>query len=150
MIIFLDFDGVLHPQYDGAWVRPEQAFCHLPRLEAVLRAFPGVDLVVSSEWRRQFPLAALRARFSPDIAARIVGATPVAASAEHAGRYVPARREAEILQWLDSADRATEPWLALDDAVWQFDRYRDRVIACPAHTGFDGLAEAALRQRLED
>jgi len=151
MIIFLDFDGVLHPRYDGTWVPPEQAFCHLPRLEAVLRDFPCVDLVVSSEWRRQFPLAALRAHFSPDIAARIVGATPVAASAAHAGRYVPARREAEILQWLDSAGRtADEPWLALDDAVWQFDQHRDRVVACAAHTGFDGSAEAALRQRLED
>lgn len=148
MIIFLDFDGVLHPRYDGAWVPPEQAFCHLPRLEAVLRDFPSVDLVISSEWRKQFPLDALRARFSPDIAARIVGATPVAAASAHAGHYVPARREAEILQWLDSAGRAAEPWLALDDAFWQFDRHRDRVIVCAARTGFDGAVEAVLRQRL--
>lgn len=148
MILFLDFDGVLHPQYDGAWVPPGQAFCHLPRLEAVLRDFPSVDLVISSEWRRQFPLDVLRARFSPDIAVRIVGATPAVASAP-AGHYVPARREAEILQWLGSAGRSADgSWLALDDAVWQFDRYRDRIVACSARTGFDGAVEAVLRQQL--
>lgn len=152
MILFLDFDGVLHPQYDGAWVPPGQAFCHLPRLEVVLRGFPGVDLVISSEWRKQFPLDALRARFSHDIAARIVGATPALASAAHAGRrYVPARREAEMLQWLGLAGRPADgPWLALDDAIWLFDRYRDRVVACAARTGFDGAVEAVLRRRLAD
>lgn len=142
-ILFLDFDGVLHPQYDGACVPQEQAFCHLPRLEAVLRDYLGVELVISSEWRRQLPLDALRARFSPDIAARIVGATPVAAFA------ALARREAEILQWLAAAGRAADaPWLALDDAIWQFDRHRDRVVACTPWVGFDARAEVALRQRL--
>lgn len=145
MILFLDFDGVLHPHYEGACVPQAQAFCHLPRLEAVLRDFPHVDLVISSAWREQLPLDALQARFSPDIAARIVGTTPVAASA------VPARREAEILQWLDAAGRAADaPWLALDDAIWQFGRHRHRVVACTPWVGFDARAEAALRRRLEE
>lgn len=47
MILFLDFDGVLHPYP----CKPEQAFSAAPRLLAVLDDFPHVDVVVSSSWR---------------------------------------------------------------------------------------------------
>ena len=48
MILFLDFDGVLHPEpcdEDG------EPFCNLPALEAILRDFPAVEIVISSMWR---------------------------------------------------------------------------------------------------
>ncbi|MBW8456939.1 MAG: hypothetical protein K0M58_00620 [Thiobacillus sp.] len=35
-----------------------------------------IRIVVSSTWRHQFTLDQLRARFSPDIAVRIIGVTP--------------------------------------------------------------------------
>ncbi len=116
MILFLDFDGVLHPEYDGqATPADVTAFCHLPRFEAVMRDHPDVEIVINSAWREHFPLDALRARFSPNIAARIIGATPVTPRLD--GKYTPASREGEILDWLAAADRAHEPWLALDDAA---------------------------------
>ena len=98
MILFLDFDGVLHPEYDRQAAPADVAFCHLPRFEAVMRDHPEVEIVISSTWREQFPLDDLRARFSPDIAARIVGATPITPRID--GKYLPARREGEILDWL--------------------------------------------------
>lgn len=59
MILFLDFDGVLHPEYDGQATPADVVFCHLPRFEAVMRDHPEVEIVISSMWREQFPLDAL-------------------------------------------------------------------------------------------
>ncbi|EOB7986418.1 HAD domain-containing protein [Pseudomonas aeruginosa] len=146
MILFLDFDGVLHPEYDGQATPADVVFCHLPRFEAVMRDHPEVEIVISSTWREQFLLDDLRARFSPDIAARIIGATPVTPRID--GKYMPARREGEILDWLRQSGRKHEPWLALDDAAWQFQQHRARLVACTWYVGFDGAAEAALRTQL--
>ena len=47
MIVFLDFDGVLHPEPSLA----KDAFCRLPLIEEILQDFPQVQIVVSSAWR---------------------------------------------------------------------------------------------------
>lgn len=146
VIVFLDFDGVLHPQYVGQPVPDAVVFCHLPRFETVMREFPGVEIVISSLWRYQFSLSNLRARFSEDIRQRIIGTTPLASYAD--GAYVPAKREQEILRWLADNQRIGEAWLALDDAVWQFQKHQDRVVACVHYRGFDEEVADELRTRL--
>lgn len=146
MLIFLDFDGVLHPEHDNEPTPAEDIFCHLPRFEAVMREFPMVEIVISSMWRYQFTFDQLRARFSPDIAARIIGTTPQTERID--GKYLPARREGEILGWLAATGRNDEPWIALDDAAWQFAQHRDRLVACTWHVGFDDQAAMLLRTEL--
>lgn len=69
--LFLDFDGVLHPAFCPA----EEHFCRRPLFEDVMRRHPAVRIVISSSWRHHYPVGQLRARFSPDIAERIVGTT---------------------------------------------------------------------------
>ena len=39
-----------------------------------------------------------------------------------------AHREGEILAWLQINDAVNEPWVALDDAEWQFDRHKDHLV----------------------
>lgn len=146
MILFLDFDGVLHPEYDGMAVPKEVAFCHLPRFEAIMRDFPAVEIVISSMWRYYFPLESLRERFSEDIRARIIGTTPLVEREED--KYLPARREGEILQWLAENARQDQDWIAIDDATWQFPTHRSRVIGCVHFKGFDDEAADVLRTRL--
>ena len=78
MIVFLDFDGVVHPQ--GHATRAS-AFCRLPLIEEVFREFALVSIVISSAWRMRDKhpdgaLLDLRQYFSPDIAERVVGVTP--------------------------------------------------------------------------
>lgn len=97
--LFLDFDGVLHPPYDGLPTPKEVCFCHLPRFEAVMRQHPGVHIVISSTWRQQFGLAQLRGYFCADIAQRIVGVTPKYPAEGPPRLHV---REWEILQWLQT------------------------------------------------
>jgi len=146
MILFLDFDGVLHPEYDGRAVPGEMAFCHLPRFEAVMRDFPDVEIVISSMWRYHLPLEVLRERFSEDIRTRIIDTTPLVEREDP--KYLPARREGEILQWLAEHNRHADDWIALDDATWQFPTHRSRVIGCVHYRGFDDEAADVLRTRL--
>lgn len=131
MILFLDFDGVLHPLYPTAEL-PE--FCYLPRLAAVLRDFPRVEIVISSSWRTEFELEALRAFFPADLQARIIGVTP----------WLPGSRCEEVLAWLRE-HRPGSPWLALDDQpkLW---RQTGRLLLCG--DGFREQEEARLRSEL--
>ncbi|OUM04508.1 HAD domain-containing protein [Variovorax sp. JS1663] len=146
MILFLDFDGVLHPEGEGHLPNDGTDFCFLPRLEALLRDFPHVGIVVSSTWRERLSLDELRSFFSPDIGARIIGATPPPRR-DPAG-YVHARREGEICAWLEAHGGVDQPWVALDDAEWQFDRHVDHLVACGSFVGFDDQAAQALRAHL--
>lgn len=141
-LLFLDFDGVLHPQTEGEVVSREEAFCHLPKLEEILRNYPAVRIVISSTWREHFSLTQLRERFSADIRPRIVGTTPV-------HEYHSARRENEILEWLKENNEGEANWLALDDAIWQFKAHRDNVIACRSYVGLDEEACRILQEKLQ-
>lgn len=146
LILFLDFDGVLHPEYEGQFTPVDQVFCHLQRLEKILRDFPNVDIVISSMWRYQFTLDQLRTRFSPDIALRIIGKTQQSDYFDTS--YVRARREKEILNWLIDADRTDEPWVALDDCAWHFQHHLDHLVVCNAFTGLNEKSESMLRSAL--
>lgn len=68
-IIFVDFDGVLHP--DGVAL-----FSRLPMFESLLARMPDAEVVVSSTWREDHTLEQLRQFPSPDLRRRITGVTP--------------------------------------------------------------------------
>ena len=135
-LIFLDIDGVL--RRIGSPLDVLDADC-LGRFEAVVRAHPAVRIVISSSWRLVYGLDAIRARFAPDIGARIIGHTP----------WLEDRRQAsradEVLAYLASFDEMPR-WVALDD---QPEVYADRgladyVIPLDGETGFDAMAAARL------
>lgn len=146
MILFLDFDGVLHPQHDGEPTPAAELFCHLPRFEAVMRDFSTVKIVITSMWRYDFSLDELKAKFSPDIAVRIIGTTRLTDRTD--GSYLPARREREILDWLAASKLETCQWLALDDSVWQFDQHKKHLVSCSWYIGMDESVEIRLRAEL--
>jgi hypothetical protein len=43
-VVFLDFDGVLHPGFS-------ETFRHLPTFDRFLRTMPDTSVVISSDWR---------------------------------------------------------------------------------------------------
>jgi hypothetical protein len=49
---------------------------------------------------------------------------------------------------LTAHGRQDEPWIALDDAAWQFKQHRDHLVACTGYVGFDANAESRLRAAL--
>ena len=138
MILFLDFDGVLHPVS-----RPAGTLSLLPQFEAVIRDFPAVDIVISSAWRQDHSLEELRSFFSPDIAKRIVAVTPIFHHLEH--QYL---RQSEITAWLRDEGREYETWLAIDDSDWYFSPGCRNLILTSEEVGFDEKTAWALRRRL--
>ncbi|WP_436070458.1 HAD domain-containing protein [Pseudomonas sp. LjRoot71] len=117
----------------------------MPRLVEILRDFPQAEVVISSLWRETLSFDELRDLFPVDLREWIIGVTPIA---ERIDGWLPARREGEILEWLEAAGRIDEPWLALDDQGWQFNQHRDRLIECVFYDGLDDRIEALLRARL--
>ncbi|RZI39826.1 hypothetical protein EGT07_26895 [Herbaspirillum sp. HC18] len=141
MILFLDFDGVLHPVD-----RRSGILSCLSELEAVLLEFRNIEIVISSSWRTEYSLVQLRAMFSPDIAPRIIDVTPDRATAMEI--IEPYRREREIEDWLRENDGEHEPWFVLDDCEWMFSPACTRLLRMNPATGFTAADAAMLRHHL--
>lgn len=144
MLLFLDFDGVLHPEYipgetPGRYRVNQDHFSCLPRLESLLREFEDIDVVISSTWRETRTLAELQAFFSPDLRARIIGATPKLPKVE-------GRRQREIEAWLTAHQRETSNWMALDDWPSLFDQGCPNVFFTDTLIGLDEEAAERLRE----
>ena len=81
MILFLDFDGVLHP--DEAYLvkgrpvlRAEGAlFMWAPLLVGALKNYPGVQIVLSTSWARELRFTRARSFLPPELQQRVIGAT---------------------------------------------------------------------------
>jgi len=106
-----------------------------------MRDFPDWKIVISSSWREEYSLEALRSFFSPDIAARVVGVTPFVLSND---KFL---REAEIWQYLVSAEQQSSAWIALDDAGHFFSN-KSNLVLCSSDVGLDADAAEKLRNRL--
>lgn len=140
-IIYLDFDGVLHP--DGTEAIDDRGqlldnpilFCWLPILTELLEPHPHVQIIVSSDWRRLFDDPALIRLLGP-LGNRFSGVIERPASP----------RAQEIL--IDAQTRGLTDWIALDDhtSVHQAARTDHRFIACDPTTGItDEAVQLAVR-----
>lgn len=144
LILFLDFDGVLHSDWD----RPPVPFSQLPLLEQVLREHLHVNVVLSTSWRETDPLEVLREPFSDDIRARVIGATPVLnpiTRAQYPHPLSKAERQSECEAWLVEHRTPAYPWIAIDDRHWWFEPDCPRLFITAQKTG---LIEA-VRAKLE-
>lgn len=72
-LLFLDFDGVTHPEPCGC----APLFQSLPLTEAVLRRHPGVLVALSTTRRITRLIEELREWFASDIESRVIDVTPV-------------------------------------------------------------------------
>ena len=133
MLIFLDFDGVLRRKGSPLY-RLEAPL--VAQFEKALCAIPGAQVVITSSWREAFSLAEMRKSFSPDIAERIIGATPVSQSRD--GFY----RHQEVLAYLKRHGLAEREWIAIDDDPEHYPANSPVLLVDPAQ-GFD--SDAAVR-----
>lgn len=121
MILFLDFDGVCHPESGDA----EALFCRVELLWQILRACPETEVVFSTSWRESYKFDELLEFVTygggEDLARRFVGATPLVVRGKWA--YQTERsyhREAECRLWLAGNNQQHRPWLVLDDTAFWF------------------------------
>lgn len=129
-LVFLDFDGVLHPQV--AFIA--ERFCRLPLLEGWLRARPDIQVVISSSWRLGQSMEELRSIFSTDLQPRIISTT-------QPGEDSGGSREHQIRLWL-LHEAPSARWVAIDDSEWLFNR-TERLVLCDSIVG---LTDANLSE----
>ena len=145
MIVFLDYDGVLHPE---GCSEPERLFENAPRLAHTLEAFPGVGVVLSTSWRTKCTPAELLDPLPLVLRQRVLGSTPRFSDLSPPPGLVPYRRQAECVHWLASHGMALGPWWALDDRAEWFTPYCENLIACDPRSGFDERIAARLTSAL--
>lgn len=81
MILFLDYDGVLHADQvyrtkKGIVLRGSgKLFEHVPILVAMLEPHPDVRIVLSTSWVRELGFTRAKKRLPQELQARVVGAT---------------------------------------------------------------------------
>lgn len=129
-VLFLDFDGVLHPVGEPAFdedfrlVENPRLFVWRPILEQLLSPYPNVRIIISSDWRRLFDDATLLRVLGP-LSKRFAGVVE---------SYGPSRSE-EVLT--EVKRRSISQWLALDDhpSVIAAQPGERRFIACASATG---------------
>lgn len=142
-ILFLDFDGVLHPAGGAA---ADERFSRLPLLEALLREpeFQQVAVVIASTWREAYSLTSLARYFAEDIRPRIIGVTPTLED-DNDDEFL---RYREIRAWLNHHPEV-QRWAVLDDAVDEFPPgKRASVVFTRPLVGLQGDGIEALRRLL--
>lgn len=144
MLIFLDFDGVLHAIGPKAFDSNKTYFSKLPIFENWLREHKDVNVVISSSWRDTMDLNKLRSFFSADIRHRVIDKCPLVA-------YEPKPefwRHAEIMAWIEGSGYKG-PWLAIDDAVHEFPDKFAQLVICKPHIGIDEKVIKVLTEKVE-
>lgn len=153
MVLFLDFDGVLHPDPCSK----EQLFCRRDLVQGILREFPHIDVALSTTWRLRNPLDnsgdALKHHFSSDIAERIVGVTPNHKNLDR--KQAPDGidlypREWECIAWLQANRPHCRRWLAMDDKSHLFRPFSRNLLVTNPKTGFVSADEHRLQQLLSE
>lgn len=125
LTIFLDFDGVLHPEpgYE------KDLFNRMPIFEQVVRKhLDSVEVVISSSWREKYSLDDMRNYFSRDTFLNVIDVTPQLKSPTSLWQPTTSTRfirQAEIQMWLKEHRSWDQPWLAIDDRPYWFEP------ACP-------------------
>ena len=137
-ILFLDIDGVLRRKGAPLYAL-EPDLC--ARFERVVRAVPGVQIVVTSSWREAFSLDEIREHFVASVARRIVGVTPSARLRDDFDRY------REVKAYLKRHDGADVRWVAVDDDPENYPPGAPVVMVDP-EVGLDDVAAAELVRRL--
>ncbi|MFI8619274.1 HAD domain-containing protein [Acidovorax sp. NPDC077693] len=144
-ILFLDFDGVLHPEH----CHESKHFCCLPLLEGVLREVPDYEIVITSTWRLQKSLDELRSYFSSDVANRIAGMTPQFSELQDVPDTLFAyQRQAECHAWLSKQGMRHRPWLAVDDRSWLYRPFTTSLFLVDGRTGLTEHQAVQLATRL--
>lgn len=140
MILFLDFDGVLHAF--GKNVFGDKKFTKLPLLEDWLRTHPQINVVISSSWRDTMSVEKLQSFFSEDIRPRIIDKCPLLPWEPEPEFW----RYEEIMAWIKQTNYQGK-WLALDDAVHEFPPNFDLLVACDRNVALDQSVLGELTDR---
>jgi hypothetical protein len=147
VILFLDFDGVMHPLHGS-----EPVFCRVPMLAHWVQEWPGLEIVISSSWRQHATTEELALRLGAVIAPRVIGSTPLKPIRRHWGlESAPIEgrgvREPEIRATWAAFTQGERARVALDDQPALFSARWGDLIVCDPRTGLTATTLKALSAR---
>ena len=134
-IIYLDFDGVLHP----ACPTETNQFCALPYFESVIEPFvkeKNIKIIISSSWRMYYGIENLIDIFKNDIIKKsIIGTTPMIKHINN--KYY---RSEEIEASIEEI--RPDNYIIIDDAKDAIEKkYWNKCVITNAKKGFDYKAK---------
>ena len=156
-VIYLDYDGVLHPAAVRHHQTPPTVWLETPGhalfesasvLEQLLEPYPAARIVLSTSWLREMSPEAARAYLPQMLASRIIGSTyqPELFGVGTLKRY---SRSAQIMA--DVLTRKPTRWLVVDaDRISLPDDLQANIVPMPFPGLFDPAAQELLRQRLAE
>ena len=154
-LLYLDFDGVLHPEYcywhprKGPYLKApgHSLFEHLALLERLLDPHPAVRIVLSTTWVQTYMFSATARKLGPALRPRVVGATFHTGMNKEGFRDMP--RGLQVLG--DVARRQPSAWLALDDdpTGWPSDTQDKLVLTHGLHGLGEDRAQLELKTKLQ-
>ena len=130
-LLFLDFDGVLHPTHFAG----EDPFNRVHLLEETLEG-SNIEIVISSSWRFTHSLEKLQKLLPNSISSLVIGVTGSPVIGKHP-------RYQEIRAFLQSHGHSN--WRALDDSYWEFPTPCPELIRCNPNTGISEKQIQELR-----
>jgi hypothetical protein len=137
-ILFLDFDGVLHPL--GAL--KEDLFSRCSYLEDSCTNYP-CEIVITSNWRMTNTLDEMILRLPPKIRSKVTGVTEVLQDKTH-------KRYQEIKNYLEDKKLDDVSWVALDDSYWEFPSSCSNLIRCNPNVGLAIAEQVKIVNWLND
>ncbi|MCE7530730.1 hypothetical protein LZT22_12575 [Polynucleobacter sp. IMCC 29146] len=121
-LLFLDFDGVLHPTS----AHGQGLLSKAPLLEAITDE--DCRIILSTSWRFQYSLEELCAKLPEKVSIKVIGMTGAPYIGKHSRYY-------EIISYVSQLDCKPVQWRALDDAYWEFPVGCPELIRCNPNTG---------------
>ncbi len=157
-VLYLDFDGVLHPSDVRRYRAPptirvevlgHALFESCDVLERALKPYPEVRIVLSTTWVRVLGFGRARDYLSPDLKARVIGAT-FHTRYHRQEEFSAQSRFLQIIE--DVSRRKPAAWLAIDDDSYGWpDASWGHLAHMPEAIGLsDSVAQALLAQRLQE
>ena len=120
LILYLDYDGVLHHENVlwhpkiGAYLSAPNGyvlFQHAELLENLLAPYPQVQIVLSTSWVLEYSCSKAAKNLRPALRSRVIGATFNSNMSKSEFSALP--RGLQV--WSDVMKRKPRDWLAIDD-----------------------------------
>lgn len=157
MILFLDYDGVLHPsqvvmgEHGPTLIGDGELFMWADNLAPLLAAHPHVQIVLSTSWARHLPFEQVRDFLPVPLRRRVVGSTwhriqtdPEFSRGLQFSYWQDASRYQQVKRWANV--HRLRCWVAVDDDAKGWDEPA-RLVQTDPETG---LSDPAALSRLAE
>lgn len=156
LLLYLDFDGVLHhenviwhPRKGATLLAPPRyrLFQHVPLLEELMAPYPEVQIVLSTAWVRYYSYSGTAKKLPVPLRARVIGST--FHSEMNSTQFEQIPRGMQVCS--DVARRKPRGWLALDDDYYCWPiSCLEQYVRTDAYDGISApTVTLEIRQKLE-